>query len=187
MFNWKRPLGGALLASMLLTGAAFAATPATGSAQKADRQTAWAARQGSKAERLAAQIAKHPELQAWREAATQGKDLRTQMKDQHQANKATADQVKESLKNDPAKAEALKSEMAPVKAQANSLRERLKAGREGLKALWQQFRAAIKSGDQATADATAQQLAEHRTAQNGLLQQLFDLMKQRLTILNHYK
>lgn len=165
MINWKRPIGGALLASMLLAGTAFAATPAARSAQRADRQAAVAAK-GTKAGSLAAKLVARPELQAWQAAAAQGKALREQMKAQHQENQATA---------------------AQVKAQALSLRAQLKAGREGLKALWQQFRAAIKSGDQATADATAQQLAERRTAQNGLLQQLLDLMKQRLTILNGYK
>lgn len=178
MINWKRPLGGALVASMLLAGAAFAATPAS-PATKA--QTAG---RGAKADRLTAKFAA---LQAWREAVAQAKELRTQAKDLRQQNQATAAQVKESLKNDPAKAEALKSEMAPLKEQALSLRDQLKAGREGLKALWQQFRTAAKSGDQATVDATAQQLAESRTAQNGLLQQLLDLMKQRLSILNSHK
>jgi septal ring factor EnvC (AmiA/AmiB activator) len=176
VINWKRPLGGALLATMLLSGAAFAATPSQTTKTPAQ-----------KAERLANKLEKHPELQAWREAATQGKDLRAQMQQQHQQNKDAAAQVKESLKNDPAKAEALKQEMAPVKEQAKSLREQLKAGREGLKALWQQFRAAIKSGDQTAANETAQKLAAQRTAQNGLLQQLLDLMKQRLSILNRYK
>lgn len=184
MINLKRSIGTAILATMLLSGAAFAATPGTttnapvaqaGATAKANRTVG------------ATKAAGRPELQAWKQAQTQGKVLRDQMKAQLQTNKETWTQVKESLKNDPAKAAALKSEMAPVKQQAKSLRDRLKAGREELKSLWQQFRSAFKSGDQATMDSVGQQLAAKRTAQNGVLQQLFDLMKQRLAILNSSK
>jgi chromosome segregation ATPase len=178
MINLKRSIGTAVLATMLMSGAAFAATPGNAPAAQAGAT--------AKANR-AAKAAERPELQAWKQAHDQGMNLRDQMKTQHQTNKETAAQVKENLKNDPAKAEALKSEMAPVKEQAKSLRDRLKAGRDELKALWQQFRTAFKSGDQATMDSVGQQLAEKRTAQNGVLQQFFDLMKQRLSILNNYK
>lgn len=178
MINLKRTVGTAVLATMLLSGAAFAATPGTATSTPA------ATAKAPRADRAAA---KESALQAWKQAHDQAMALRDQMKAQRQANKDAAAQVKENLKNDPAKAEALKSEMAPLKEQAKSLWEQLKSGREGLKALWEQFRTARKSGDQATMNSVGQQLAEKRTAQNGLLQQLLDLMKQRLSILNQYK
>jgi chromosome segregation ATPase len=178
VINWKRSLGTAVLATMLLSGAAFAATPGT---------TATAPAASTKAGRAERAAAKAAELQAWKQAHDQGQTLRGQMKAQRAENQAAQDRLKESLKNDPAKAQALKSELAPLKEQSKSIWAQLKAGRDQLKALWQQFRTAHKSGDQATMASVGQQLAEKRTAQNGLLQQLLDLMKQKLSILNSHK